>query len=83
VEIVPIHPDIWKYVKKRGLDSKLEKQLELLKNNPKYPGLRVELLIPKEAGIYSFRLDRKYRGLFVFRKDIVAIEVLAVTDHYQ
>jgi len=71
------------YLKKRGLLKKFEKQLKILGINPRYPSLNVELLQPKDRGIYSFRVDRKYRALFVYRDDLETIEILAVTDHYQ
>jgi len=43
----------------------------------------MELLEPKIHGVYSFRIDRKYRVLFVFRPDRKAIEILSITVHYR
>ena len=82
MNVLPIDKDVLKYLKKRGLVKKFEKQLKFLKTNIRYPSLNVELLEPRKHGIYSFRVDRKYRALFIFRKK-ERIEVLAVTDHYK
>ena len=49
---------------------------------PVHPGLRTELLEPRKMKIWSFRIDRKYRVLFIFfEKDVV--EIIDVNDHYQ
>jgi len=81
IEVIDV--EISDYLKKRGLVKKFEKQLKILETNPRHPSLNIELLEPKNRGIYSFRIDRKYRALFIYRDDLEAIEVLAVTDHYQ
>jgi Txe/YoeB family toxin of Txe-Axe toxin-antitoxin module len=82
MRILPIHPEIEKYLKIRKLEKKFEKQTTLFKENPFYPGLRTELLEPRKMKIWSFRIDRKYRALFIFlEKDV--IEVIDVNDHYQ
>jgi len=44
--------------------------------------LHTELLKPKDLHIYSFRLDRKYRTIFVFVDDNT-IEVIDLTSHYE
>lgn len=68
------------YVKKHNLVLKWNKALFLFENNLKHPSLHTELLGPKEEMIYSFRLDRKYRALFII-KDGKA-HVFRVTNHY-
>jgi len=50
--------------------------------NPAYPSLNLELLEPKQYGIYSFRIDRKFRAIFIFRPDKKAVEILNITVHY-
>ena len=40
-----------------------------------------ELLEPKHRLIYSFRIDRKYRALFIGLTED-KIEIIAVTKHY-
>ena len=81
--VLPIHSDITAYLTRRNLLKKFSKQLRFLEANPKHPNLNVELLEPKIKGIYSFRIDRKYRALFIFRDDKNAVEILSATDHYQ
>jgi Txe/YoeB family toxin of Txe-Axe toxin-antitoxin module len=82
MKILPLSKLIEKKIKKYNLQVKFSKQLKLLCLNPKHPSLKVELLEPKEFGIYSFRIDRKFRGLFIFREDKKALEIINITVHY-
>jgi len=82
MKILPLSKLIEKKIKKYNLQVKFLKQLKLLSLNPRYPSLKVELLEPKEFGIYSFRIDRKFRGLFIFREDKKALEIINITVHY-
>lgn len=82
-KILPVDPDILVYLKRHNLAKKFNKQIALLENNLSYPSLHVERLEPKARGIYSFRVDIKYRALFIFRDDLRAIEILAATKHYK
>ena len=82
MKILPLHPEINDYLKKKNLEKKFEKQIRLFENNPFHPSLRTELLEPRNMRIWSFRIDRKYRAIFIFReKDTV--EIIDVNDHYQ
>lgn len=82
MKILPIHQEIFIYLKKRKLEQKFEKQILLFQQNPFYPSLETELLEPKNMRIWSFRIDKKYRTIFIFReKDI--IEIIDVNNHYQ
>lgn len=83
MEILALSKKVKEKIKKHNLQKKFNKQIELLKADPKHPSLNVELLEPKEYGIYSFRIDQKYRGLFIFRQDKQQIEIIAVTVHYK
>lgn len=76
-----LHPDIGQYLKKRNLEKKYKKQLELLLQNFRHPSLHTEILEPKARKIYSFRIDQKYRAIFVVRKGEVLI--IDVNDHYE
>lgn len=71
-----------KYLKEHRLFLKFEKQYNLLINNPRHPSLNIELLEPKDLGLYSFRLDQKYRVIFILNPDINNIEIISVTNHY-
>lgn len=81
-KILPLKPIIIKLLQKHKLSFKYQKQIELFSQNPKHPSLHLELLEPRQHGIYSFRIDKKYRAIFVFRPDIIAIEILTITVHY-
>ncbi|MFZ1019475.1 MAG: hypothetical protein WAN61_00585 [Minisyncoccia bacterium] len=74
--------DILIYAKDHNILSKLKKALEYLAMDIRHPSLKTELLNPKHDGIYSFRVDKKYRGLFFFNKK-GEIEVFALTNHYR
>ena len=82
MKVLPLHPDLKAYLKARRLEKKFMKQLNLFKENPFHPSLRTELLEPRKMKIWSFRIDKKYRALFIFiEKDV--IEIIDVNDHYQ
>tara|TARA_Y100000310_G_scaffold338721_1_gene429238 strand:+ start:2134 stop:2406 length:273 start_codon:yes stop_codon:yes gene_type:complete len=64
----------------QDIKKKARKQEKLFRNNPFYPSLHTEKLIPKEKDIWSFRIDKKYRIIFHFKsKDEVIF--MTVGDH--
>ena len=80
--IIELRTDIEEYIKKHGLSKKWGKSQKLFENNPSHPSLNTELLEPKHRLIYSFRIDKKYRALFIsLPKD--EIEIVAITKHYR
>lgn len=80
--IKPIRDDLDKYLKKHNLEKKYKKAKNFFEKDPLHPSLNTELLEPKDRLIYSFRLDRKYRAIFIYvDKDI--IEIVAFTNHYK
>lgn len=82
MKILPLHPELREYLTVRGLEKKFKKQVDLFKDNCFHPSLRTELLEPRKMKIWSFRIDKKYRALFIFlEKDV--IEIIDVNDHYQ
>lgn len=82
MKVLPIHSEISDYLKKRNIGKKFEKQIRLFEQNPFHPSLKTELLEPRKMRIWSFRIDRKYRAIFIFHeKDTV--EIIDVNDHYQ
>ena len=82
MKILPLHPEIREYIKGRRLEKKFLKQAEIFCRNPFHPGLHTELLEPRHLRIWSFRIDQKYRVIFIFR-DKHTIEVIDVNNHYQ
>ncbi len=82
MKIKPLKPKLLKYVTRHSLVKKLSKQIDLFGENPNYPSLNTEKLEPKELGLYSFRINRKYRVIF----HIIAsgeAEIVDINDHYQ
>ena len=83
ITILPHSRHINQKLVKYEIEKKFLKQCGYLSQNPHHPSLNVELLEPKQRGIYSFRIDQKYRALFFFQKDLSAIAIIAITAHYQ
>ena len=82
MKLAPIGKDIIDYLHTRNLWKKWEKASLLFEQNIRHNSLETELLEPHWRGIYSFRIDQKYRALFFMKKEGIA-EVFAVTNHYK
>jgi len=80
--ILDLREDIEEYIKKHELSKKWEKAKRLFENSPLHPSLNTELLEPKHRLVYSFRIDRKHRALFICLSED-KIEIIAVTIHYR
>jgi Txe/YoeB family toxin of Txe-Axe toxin-antitoxin module len=80
--ITELREDIREYIKKHGLLRKWHKARSLFENNPSHQSLNTELLEPRHRGIYSFRIDIKYRALFICQSESI-VEIIAVTKHYR
>ena len=50
----------------KQIQQKAEKQTEIFRDNPFYPSLHTEKLIPKSKEVWSFRIDKRYRIIFRF-----------------
>ena len=82
MKILSLHREVIVYLQERNLTKKFNKQCVLFQKNPFHPSLETELLEPRSLRIWSFRVDRKYRAIFIFReKDTV--EILDANNHYQ
>lgn len=81
-KISDLRDDIEEYIAEHRLHKKWQKAKTMFEQNPFHPSLHTELLEPKHRLIYSFRLDRKYRAIFVAHSADV-IEIIAVTKHYK
>ncbi len=64
MRIKPLRHDIELDIDAYGLRRRWTKAKELFEANIRHASLHTELLEPRWRGIYSFRLDRKYRALF-------------------
>ena len=82
MQIKPIRDDLAKYLKKHNLEKKYKKAKSFFKQDPLYPSLNTELLEPKDRLIYSFRLNKKYRAIFIY-VDEDTIEIVTFTNHYK
>ena len=82
MRVLPPHPEIMDFLHVHRLEKRFAKQKSLFEQNPFHPSLGTELLEPRKMRIWSFRVDRRYRAIFIFKaRDVV--EVLDVNNHYQ
>ncbi|NCF74909.1 MAG: hypothetical protein GWO87_00255 [Xanthomonadaceae bacterium] len=69
------------YLNKHRLCKKWEKAKNFLENDLSHPSLNFEKIILKDTVFYSFRLDKKYRGICILDKN--NIEIILFTNHYK
>ena len=79
--LTPLRADLIAYVEEHMLIKKWKKVKHLFEQNPRHPSLHTELMEPCWRGIYSFRIDRKYRALFFITNG--EAEIFAITNHYR
>lgn len=82
MKLLPLSKRLIRYLEKRKIQNIFEKQKILFENNPFYSSLQIEILEPKQLRIYSFRVTRKYRAIFIYRGNSV-IEIIDINNHYQ
>lgn len=82
MKILLLPEELLKYLQKHKLEKKFIKQKQLFEDNVFHPSLETELLEPKHLRIWSFRIDKKYRAIFIFR-DSNMVEIIDVNNHYQ
>ncbi len=80
MKITPLKDEIRKYLKKHQLERKFRKAKGLFEQDMSHPSLNVELLEPKHLKICSFRLDRKYRAIFIVVNNEAEILTVCVQD---
>lgn len=81
MQIKPLSDRVKKQIIKFNLAKKFAKQAALFENNPLHPSLNTEKLEPKSVGLYSFRIDKRFRAIFRIR--VKQTEIIHVTKHYQ
>lgn len=81
MKIRPLREDLREYLKTRRLEKKWEKARDFFERDIGYSSLETELLEPRWRGVYSFRLDKKYRALFVITSN--EAEIIRITNHYK
>jgi len=82
MRIKPIRQDLAKFISRHNLNAKFTKQLTQFIQNPFHPSLQTEILNPKAFKLYSFRLDQKYRVIFIKISEN-EIEIVDINNHYQ
>lgn len=82
MHVKPLRGDLENYLKIHALSKKYEKAKTLFENNPFHPSLNTEILEPKERLVYLFRLNKKYRAIFI-DVDVETVEIIALTNHYK
>lgn len=80
-KIRPLRSDLKKYLQKRHLQKKFEKQMEYMKRNVHHPSLHTEVLEPRKFRIFSFRVDKKYRAIYIYHNG--EIEIIDINPHYR
>lgn len=73
--------DLKDYLRARNLIKKWKKARLFFEENIRHPSLETELLEPHWRGIYSFRIDKKYRALFFINNE--EAEIFQITNHYK
>ena len=81
MKIRDLKESLKKYLKKHNLEKKFQKAKKLVEENPFHSSLNMEILEPKHLKIYSFRIDKKYRALFIYINN--EIEIISITNHYK
>lgn len=82
MKVKSLRSDLEKYLKQHNLLGKFNKQVSLFKQNPRHPSLHTEVLEPRSLRIYSFRIDRKYRVIFIL-ESLDEVEIVDINNHYQ
>lgn len=81
MRIRALTPRLEAYLNKHEIRQAYEKQADFFETNPRHPSLRTELLQPRHLGIYSFRVTKNYRAVFVYCGDRT-IEIIDINNHY-
>lgn len=81
MKVKPLNPKLVKYLKNHNLTNKIKRQLAIFERDYRQPSLHTEILEPRWRKIYSFRIDRKYRAIFVITGGVV--EIIDKNPHYQ
>lgn len=77
----PLRKDLERFLVRRMLAAKFAKQVALFEQNPRHPSLQTEVLEPRQLRIYSFRIDRRYRAIFIYHRD-GTVEIIDINLHY-
>ena len=79
--IKQLRPDLARYLQKHNITKQYLKQAKIFEDNPRHPSLNTEILEPRYLKIYSFRIDRKYRAIFIITNHN-EVEIIDINLHY-
>lgn len=82
MRVLTLNKRLLKYLANHAIQKKFEKQGNLFEANPFHPSLRTEILEPRHLHIYSFRITRRYRAIFIYHENDI-IEIIDINNHYQ
>jgi plasmid maintenance system killer protein len=82
MNILPLSNRLLKYLKTRNLLKRFGKQKLIFEANPFHPSLNTEILEPKYLKIYSFRVNRQYRAIFIYCEN-GNVEIVDINNHYK
>ena len=82
MKILSLHRELELYLKKMKLKDKFIKQKRLFEQNPLHSSLNTELMEPRHLRIWSFRINRKYRAIFIFHERNI-VEIIDINNHYK
>jgi len=81
MKIKDLNEKLVEYLETHQLVKKYNKAKLIFEKDWNHPSLNVEVLEPKHLKIYSLRLDKKYRAIFILIEN--EIEIIAFTNHYK
>lgn len=82
MRVKPLKNNLKEYLSRRNLEKKFAKQLAFFILDPRYPSLNTEVLEPREKKVYSFRIDKKFRAIFIFTAPD-EMEIIDINPHYE
>ena len=72
-----------KKISSNGLQSNVEKLLEILKNNPYQTHPPFEKLLGELTGAFSRRINIQHRLVYQIFKDIKTVKIIRIWTHYE
>lgn len=78
----PLRKDLQKYLDSHNLRLKFIKQLNFFLADSTHPSLNTEKIKIGHLEAYSFRIDRKYRVIFIYYPN-ESIEIIDINNHYK
>lgn len=82
MRVLPLHKRLVRYLSKHDLQEVFVKQMDLFEGNSFHPSLHIEVLEPRHLCIYSFRVTKQYRAIFIYVGK-QQIEIIDINNHYK